>query len=388
MSIQTDATEAAPRKEVLVVRPDTRIPALDGLRALASLMVVFYHFGPHIVRAESEFSFLRALPRLAWAGVDLFFVLSGFLISSILLGSRGSPRYFRTFYARRAYRIFPLYYLTLLAYIAATVVVGDHAAEFGRLFENPIPAWTYLFYVQNVAMTAAGSFGPIWLAGTWSLAIEEQFYLLLPAIVRWTTPKGLCRLAVCSLLAAVVVRAAIQKFRFWDPIGGYVLLPARMDALAAGVLIALLVHYRQQWIAGRERRIRQYVLGFLLLWMGYEYLPNPQAIRLAFVVHTGDALAFAGILLVVLTSSGSSFAKFLSTRWMRGLGNMAYSTYLFHPIVLCMVFRLMKGYDPVLVSVGDLTPLAVALAMSLALSWLSWNVFERPLVAQGHRSRY
>jgi len=351
-------------------------------------MVLFYHFGPHIVRTESRFSGLHALPQMTWAGVDLFFVLSGFLISSILLSSRNSPRYFRTFYVRRAFRIFPLYYLLLFGYLMALMIMGNRTAILDRLFENPISPWAYLLYAQNFAMTAAGGFGPIWLAGTWSLAIEEQFYLVLPAIVRKTTPKTLFRIAVCSFIVATILRAAIQKFRFWQPIAGYVLLPARVDALATGVLVAMLVHFRPQWIAGNERRIRLAVLAFLMLWIGYEYVPNPQAIRLAFLTHAGNSIAFAGLLLLVLISSGSAFCNFLSAPWMRQLGNMAYSTYLLHPILLCVVFRAMKGYDPLLRTFGDLVPLALALAATLALSWLSWNYFEKPLISRGRRSHY
>src|SRR5690242_11422780 len=126
-----------------------RIPALDGVRALASLMVVAYHFGPHIIRtADSRFAFLLRFPRHGVEGVDLFFVLSGFLISGILVKERNSPRYYRTFYWRRIFRIFPLYYLTLAGYTLAVLWLGAKAAGYGRLFENPLPLWTYWLYGQ------------------------------------------------------------------------------------------------------------------------------------------------------------------------------------------------------------------------------------------------
>src|SRR5262249_17747521 len=143
-----------------------RIPALDGLRAIASLMVVAYHFGPHIVRsADSSFTWLLRLPRHGVEGVDLFFVLSGFLISRNLANARYSPRYFRTFYFRRAFRIFPLYLLTLTGY---TVAVVYRSANTGRLFENPLPLWTYWMYLQNFAMAGAATYGAVWMAGSWS----------------------------------------------------------------------------------------------------------------------------------------------------------------------------------------------------------------------------
>jgi peptidoglycan/LPS O-acetylase OafA/YrhL len=370
------------------VRPDRRIPSLDGLRAVASLMVLCYHFGPHIVRDQSRFDVLHRLPQLTWAGVDLFFVLSGFLISGILLDSRQSPRYFKVFYARRVFRIFPLYYLLLFAYICALAIYGNRTAELGRLFENPLSPWTYSLYFQNFAMTAAGSFGPIWLAGTWSLAVEEQFYLTLPVMIRKLTPKLLAWCVLGAFLGAPLLRAAIQKFRFVDPMGGYVLLPSRIDSLAAGVLITMLLRYRYRWIAGEERTIRFAVMAFLFIWIAYEYIPNPQAIRLAFIVHTGNAVAFAGILLVVLLSPLAPLSRFLSTPVMRELGNMAYSTYLFHPILLCIVFHVIKGHDPLLKNGGDLPVIGLALISTLILSWLSWRFFEKPLIRRGHQYQY
>lgn len=162
-----DFANPAPVRAASSLGLNGRIPALDGLRAVASLMVVFCHFGPHIVRSStSEFTFLHLLPRSGGEGVELFFVLSGFLISGILVNARNSPRYFRTFYIRRALRIFPLYYLVLATYVAAVLLLGVRAASLGRLFENPLPIWTYFLYVQNFAMAAGSSFGAIWMAGS------------------------------------------------------------------------------------------------------------------------------------------------------------------------------------------------------------------------------
>ena len=135
-----------------------RIPALDGLRGIASLMVVAYHFGPHIVRDGGSFSFLHSLPPLWFQGVDLFFVLSGFLISGILVNAKRSPEYFRTFYMRRVFRIFPLYYTLLAVYVVALVVLQTQVLTLGRLFEHPFPIWYYAVYLQNFAMAAAGNF--------------------------------------------------------------------------------------------------------------------------------------------------------------------------------------------------------------------------------------
>jgi len=377
--------------EHTLIRPDHRIPALDGLRAIASISVVLFHFGPRIAEEDSAFRWLHYLPDTLWVGVDLFFVLSGFLIASILLASRDSPRYFQTFYARRALRIFPLYYLVLAAYLVTIAALGSRTAQLGNLFEKPIhPLW-YLFYLQNFAMAATGSFGPLWLAGSWSLAIEEQFYMTLPLAIRKVSSRMMCWFALSGYFGAPLIRAAIFKFRFLPNMSAAFLLPARVDSLAAGVLVALLVRYRYDLIRGREVLIRRSTIAFAAMLILYRYIPykyNPYSVKTQFMAGWCWATLFAGILISVLVSPNASISRFLSLSWMRELGNMAYSTYLFHPILLCLAFRLLRGYDPKLASAIDLVPISVALVASLLASWLSWHFFERKILAVGQRFRY
>jgi len=372
----------------IAVHADQRIPSLDGLRAVASLMVVAYHFGPHIVRTQSPFQFLHSLPQLMFAGVDLFFVLSGFLIAGILLDARESQNYFKVFYVRRAFRIFPLYYLVLLAYVVTVAVLGARTAQLGRLFENPISPWAYAFYLQNFAMTAASGFGPVWLAGSWSLAVEEQFYATLPLVIRKLNTRVLTRVVVATFLGAPILRAVIQKFQFIHPLGGHLLLPTCVDSLAAGVLVAMLVRQHYSWLSRKQRQIKWAALACLAAWIAYQYIPNPQSIRLAFILDTGNSIVFAGVLLVILMNPGMWLSRALAIRPMRELGGMAYSTYLFHPILLCFAFRVMTSHDPQLNSFSDFPALTAALLATLALSFVSWRFFEKPILAIGHRFTY
>ena len=370
-----------------LVTADSRIPALDGLRGIASLMVLALHFGPRIVpEADSSFLFLRRIPPFWLEGVDLFFVLSGFLISGILVDVRKSPRYFTTFYARRIFRIFPLYYVVLLGYGLA-IILG-HADSTTWLFESPLPYWSYVLYVQNFAMASANSFGPWWMAASWSLAIEEQFYLTLPAIIRRVNDRGLFRLAILGLAAAPILRALIQRFKFLPGLANYVLLPTRVDALAVGVLVMLLWRHRGPWLRIHRNRIAWGTFGAVLAWTLYPYLPNPHAIRLAFVNYTINGLVFGAILLSLLIFPMSAAGRLLSTRFMRNLGNMAYSTYLFHPILLCVVFRVLRSKDPVLTDLADLVPVAVAAMITFGLAWISWSQFESRLLRIGHKFHY
>jgi peptidoglycan/LPS O-acetylase OafA/YrhL len=367
------------------VKPDQRIPSLDGLRAVASLMVLAFHFGPNI--AQNSFTVLNRLPDFLWEGIDLFFVLSGFLIAGILLESRDSERYFKTFYIRRVFRILPLYYVVVLSYCAALVWLGPRTSGMGQLFWHPIAPLWYLIYFQNFVMVTLGNLGPAWLGGSWSLAVEEQFYLILPAPIRKLTPKTLFWLTACALPGAAVLRGVIQKWHF-GPMSAYVLLPARMDALGAGVLIAWLARYRSGTIQSHPRLIRLIALLLIALRLISEWVPNPHAARFAFLGHTVNAVVISFALLALLVSQETWIGRALSHPWMRELGNMAYSTYLFHPIVLRLVFRLMRASDPQLGALRDLGPLGLSLILTLAVSWMSWKYFERRMIAMGHQWRY
>ena len=210
-----------------------RVEALDGLRGFAILAVVAFHamfldVGLLGGARPAPTDVYPTLALLGWCGVDVFFVLSGFLITGILLRSKGAPGYFRNFYARRALRIFPLYYL----------VVGLLLFGLGRPATSGAEKASYLLYYQNVryALVGEGSFDAARLV-TWSLAIEEQFYLVWPTVV-W-----LCsRRALVGVCIAVVVGAI--ALRLWLLAGGlhttHFLTPCRLDTLAVGALLALL----------------------------------------------------------------------------------------------------------------------------------------------------
>jgi peptidoglycan/LPS O-acetylase OafA/YrhL len=377
------------RWTVPAVQADSRIAALDGLRGIASLAVVFYHFFPHIARDPTASAWmLQRLPRGGDEGVTLFFVLSGFLISGILVAARSSTHYFFTFYARRAYRIFPLYYAVLLGYVAMLAMLGPGSQSMGRLVEPVIPLWTFFLYLQNFAMSLLSTYGGTWMAGSWSLAVEEQFYLTLPAIVRFTTDRGLALVAIACVVLPIPLRAAIQHFKFIPELSNKLLLFTAVDALAIGILVMLAVRYGRDWLVARRSLVGWATLAAVGGWGVYPLVPNPQAIRLAFLNPTATSLMCGFVLLFLLIAPDNGFGRLLSRPTMRLLGNMAYSTYLFHPIILCFAFQSLQGGDPVLRTTRDLGPIAVALVGTAAASYASWRWFESRLLKIGHRWRY
>jgi peptidoglycan/LPS O-acetylase OafA/YrhL len=201
------------------------VPALDGLRGLAILIVVLYHCRT-VGRPPRA---IASLFEIGWTGVDLFFVLSGFLITGILLDSRSASNYFSSFYARRVLRIFPLYYLALsLVLLGGSLRLlpsGDHAGT---------PAW-YFIYAQNWKFVDVPFLGHFW-----SLAVEEQFYFLWPLIVYLFPERRVLQIAIAGSVIAIPLRSVLlssginPNYIYWNTF-------TRMDALLMGAACACLL---------------------------------------------------------------------------------------------------------------------------------------------------
>ena len=209
------------------------------------LLVLIWHYLASQVQTQagSFISYGMKTFSIAWAGVDLFFVLSGFLLGGRLLDRRAAQYYFSGFYVRRFCRIFPLYYVMLGLFVAATALIPvGMGMEDGRawLFSNPFPLWSYSTFLQNIPMALADSFGPNWLAVTWSLAVEEQFYLALPFVVRFV-PVAILPWALVALIVSAPIFRGVLLGVTQNGIPGYVLLPGRWDSLFIGVLGALAI---------------------------------------------------------------------------------------------------------------------------------------------------
>lgn len=362
-----------------------RIPVLDGIRGVASLLVVIYHYIAHIGEFPygSPMYYVQRVLSAGWTGVDLFFVLSGFLITGILIDVRESASYYRTFYVRRICRLFPLYYTVLLAYFALITVFDSQSG----LFANRLPWWPYLFYWQNFSMAAAQHLGALWLSGTWSLAIEEQFYLALPALVhRVRNLRHLAAIGAGLVITAPLLRLAISLALSnleWDDIN-YVLLPTRWDALGVGMLLAILFR-----TPGARKQLAKWCLpvaaATALSCAAIFALRMEHAF---FLSYTSFAIFYGSLLVFALTRAESLTARLLGTRPMRQLGNMSYSTYLIHPILLHGAFYLVGRQSPVLRTWPDLGVVLLALSATLTLSALSFRYIERPILAIGHRRKY
>ena len=359
-----------------------RIPELDGIRGLAILLVLVWHYIPcqiDMAPTPAWRSWSNYLS-LTWSGVDLFFVLSGFLIGGILLDNSKATNYFQVFYARRMLRIFPLYYLLFFSYLLFIILPVGSSRAFSWLVHDPMPLWSYATFCQNYFMGLRNTFGCHWLGITWSLAVEEQFYLLLPPLI-WLLPRRmLALLSVCAIAAAPVLRYHFPGFHQ----SAYT--PLRCDSLMTGVLLALAVR-NPNVLDGLHRNKGSIVLLTAaslacVVWMTVEKA------QYGFLTNSVLAGFFAGLLILVVIGPSSTLAAVFRLPALVWLGTVSYGIYIYHQLVSGLVHGFLAGGPPTLNSIPSLGRTVLALGLTLLLSAVSYYGFEKKLIGFGHRYRY
>jgi peptidoglycan/LPS O-acetylase OafA/YrhL len=361
------------------------VPALDGLRGVAVLLVMLFHFNMGV---EDEYRFdspLLAPIQAGWCGVDLFFVLSGFLITGILLDAKGSSRYFRNFYVRRALRIFPLYYAVLLAvFFVAPAVTFLLTTGYRELAHNQLPLWAYY---SNIAIAVRESFyfRAEWVSLNhfWSLAIEEQFYLVWPAVVLLCRRRTLVAVCLACMAGAFALRAGLV-FQGGYKYTPYVFTLCRLDGLTFGSLLAVgwrapgwrpaLV--RAAWPLGLACGV-----GLVGVWAatgGFSsYDPLVQTAGYSLL-----ALFFgAGLLLAVNAGTAGIAGRTLRSPVLSFFGKYSYGLYVVHPNVRDVLQHLFPIRSiAVWVNAPALAAVVfvgLAFSVSVALAWLSWHLYEK-----------
>jgi peptidoglycan/LPS O-acetylase OafA/YrhL len=371
-----------------------RIPQLDGLRGIAILLVVVWHYFVVILELDTAPPVLNWLARslsLSWSGVDLFFVLSGFLIGGILLDNKNGRHYFKAFYIRRVCRIFPLYFTWLLIFLIALYTIPPTSMLAG-LFDNPLPFWVYLTFTQNIAMSYERLLGVEWLAVTWSLAIEEQFYLFLPGLIHVTNTRKLPYILLAFILAAPLIRAYTVTVHPQLIFGAWLLMPSRMDSLLLGVLCA--------W-AIRQPTLRQFLTTYIrflyylliILFSGtaaFTYIspPNTLSLGMLYIGYTWLALFYANILLIILLKPAGIFSRVMKTPSLRHLGYIAYGVYLFHQVFNYHLHILLLKQSPQFQTVWDVLVTLLAFSLTVIIASISWEFFEKRFIKLGHSFRY
>jgi peptidoglycan/LPS O-acetylase OafA/YrhL len=374
--------------------PPNRLPELDGIRGLAILSVLVWHFAVGQVKTTigSPMAYTMKCLSLSWAGVDLFFVLSGFLIGEILMKNRESKNYYTTFFVRRSLRILPLFLLSASLFVVGLSLFkssGNEGLEW--LFSEAFPAWSYPTFLQNFFMASTGEMGPHWMAMTWSLAVEEQFYLVLPFLIRVIHPIRLPIALFLLVASAPAIRTALYLLHPHGDLSAYVLLPARWDALFLGVLGAWIL--RQKGLAQRLSSRKRWLIAAmmatgstaaLMLLSGH----GIASAGMTYGGYTVIALFSLAFVLYVIVSPYGWVTRFLRNPALVWLGTTSFGIYLFHEPVAGLLHAFLRKRPPEIVTSEDALITLVALFLTLALAGLSSSRFERPFVQLGHRFRY
>jgi peptidoglycan/LPS O-acetylase OafA/YrhL len=390
-------TPVVPSKVKTVVqagRNAGRIPELDGVRGVAMMLIIVWHYFAVTVRVQpgSLAAYGMKMFSLTWAGVDLFFVLSGFLIGGILLDKRTAPNYLRAFYARRFCRIFPLYYLMLgLFAVGVAARWASRGGGFTWLFGEPLPIWSYATYLQNFSMVRSAGMGPNWMGMSWSLAVEEQFYLVLPFVIRLAPARALPWLFAILAASAPVIRVALYATLPSKGFPGYVLLPGRWDALFLGALGAWALRQPRvrKWLCNRLSWIWLVVLisGLMVVVL----LARSQGVASFGMTaggHTVLAVLSLGLIFLALLSREGVVATVFRQPGLMWLGTVSYGVYLFHQPVHGLMHALFRNQAPRIAGWADAGVTLLALGCTVGLAVVSWRWFERPIVQLGQRVNY
>lgn len=336
---------------------------LDGVRAVAALMVMFLHFFGTVQPKDHFFGLLNRFASFGQTGVSIFFVLSGFLITRILMQTKDNARYFSDFYIRRALRILPLYYLFLIIYYYIAPIL-QHTAVVP--FSNQAYYWVYL---QNFAMTFNWpSAGP---GHFWSLAVEEHFYFMWPLLVYFLSKKGVKIAVAIILVVAFLCRLAVIKAGY----EAFYLTFDRMDELAIGALLA--VWESDGKLAGKAKA---FFISFLLviiptvlIWV--KFTGNALVIIQVIKYNLISTTCFCLVGYVVALKQDVGVNKLLGTRFFQFSGKISYGLYVYHPLVFVLVVPLFPPTTSV--------PLLFVACFGSAylIAFLSYRFFESKFIA-------
>jgi len=331
-----------------------RIPQLDAVRGIAILLVLIHN--------TDSFPSLHLVPisTYGWMGVDLFFVLSGFLITDILLATKQSDGYFRKFYVRRCLRIWPLYYSLLI--FMFVIVPHLRPADAHAIFERSSPWWAYAFFLQNffvaIPAQAAGALGV-----TWSLAIEEQFYLIWPLIVRHFSSMQIKRIALGVILLSPLVRFNLALHH----VNIYSNFFCRLDGLMMGALLAVLIH-SEAFVP-----LEHVKLAWVSLFLASSLAILAENRQIQWITFSMTSWASASLIYLSLFSQWKWIQSIFKNRFLTYTGVISYGLYLLHKIPLDVIKAThFKRYS--------FFCILMAFVFSYLLAAISWTILEKPFL--------
>ena len=356
------------------------LPEVDGLRGVAIVLVLWYHAPflfrhlPQFSAEQTPWSMLGLFGRMSlggWIGVDLFFVISGFLITLILLRIKDRGGSALAFWGRRGLRILPLA-LLYLAVLIGLAAIGD-PLKILPSFDKW--AW-YAFYLGNIHIAIYG-WQPLAVMILWSLAIEEQFYLIWPFIVRFCTADQLFKWIMALIVIAPIVRALMVSTVEYPAV--YVLTFCRIDALATGAATAMLFNFpsRRNRVAERYRRLIGPALAAIAITLLVPFgpsLPETRPWWFSIFGYSWLAISFAIVLGASLDAKGP-IRSVLTSRVLTFLGRRCYGIYLWHVVAAALVVAAVRPWE-----LGFYMHVLLWLITLLMMAWASWLLFEGPIL--------
>jgi peptidoglycan/LPS O-acetylase OafA/YrhL len=345
-----------------------RIPELDGLRALAIIPVLFAHSIP------IEYSRFLVLAEYGWVGVDLFFVLSGFLITGILLDSKGEAGYFRNFYARRVLRIWPVYFALLFVVLK---VIPHFRPETHDL--AGFSSWYYVLFLQN--LFPLPQFVPV-LAPTWSLGVEEQFYLVWPLLISLLPRRVFPVVITIALIASPFLRMATVHLT-GDWLYVYVATYCRADGLLIGAALAHWIR-SESFSEAKLLRVGRWAVALAVVPIAWIFSRGIAARgQQSVLVYTLLAIAFGGFIALALSPAATAWSRFLRLSALQYIGKISYGIYLVHKLAF-VVYEKSPLYSALSVAGSPRLNLAIAfvaeVSFAILIASLSWYLFETPIL--------
>lgn len=355
-----------------IARPK-HIPALDGIRGLAVLLVFVFHYGGGTHSSLRAMQLFGHLNKGGWSGVILFFVLSGFLITGILWDSYADPHWWRKFFARRSLRIFPLYFLVLILVVLAAIPFGDVRAVLAHIW---IPA-LFLENFPSLARISDTLPSPLATFHLWSIAVEEQFYLLWPFLLFWQKTRERAKLlCLITILVSFFFRILIWSLHPEPGVYEHFLL-TQAGALAAGGWLAL-AYRGPEW--PRVLRLAPFLALVGLVGYAASGLLSHSFETLGRYMMTWGlpsiTLLFAAMLALALEPG--LISRLFSLSWLRWLGNISFGVYIFHMLFIKVIVHITNAVASGRSQTAHLlVQFILAATLSLVAALLSFHLYEK-----------
>ena len=349
---------------------ETRVVSLDGVRGLMTIMVLVSHYFGELPHGLGWLMF-------GWIAVDMFFVLSGYLVGKLILEKQHHDNFFQVFYARRICRTLPIYFVCLAINIVLLRAFSAPWAE----SDGSFPIWSYFTFTQNFFMAATGGIGAHWLSPTWTLAVEEHFYLIVPFLFLVIPRRRIAFVLVAIAVGALVARAGVYEFLDRPGLIGLVLLPTRADVLTAGLLAAVAIKTEAMPWQRIDYWLR--LAPIVLLVMAALLRLSDGAGGHGFAMFGPTLVSTACAVFLLSLVRGAPETKRFHSPFLGFFNTTSYAVYLTHLPVLGLMHGILLGSRPDIDTPAQWAVTFASLPVCVAVSWLLTVIVEKPLTNYG-----